>query len=160
METVEAVPTAPKTQEFVLSDALWARIEPLLPAEDAKPHPLGCYRQRVSARTVLTGIFFVLRTGCQWKALDVTGLVKGSTAHRRYQEWCAAGVFERLWEAALAQYDDVIGLDVEWLSLDGALHKAPLGGEKNGSQSLRSRQWRRQAQPASGRAGHSRGAGH
>ena len=57
-------------QEFVISDALWELIEPLMPVYEKKVHPLGCYRSRVPDRKVLNGIFFVLRTGCQWKALD------------------------------------------------------------------------------------------
>ena len=32
-----------------------------------KVHPLGCHRPRVPDRQVLNGIFFVLRTGCQWR---------------------------------------------------------------------------------------------
>ena len=120
-------------QEFHISDALWERIKPLLPVHTPNVHPLGCHRKRLEDRDVLAAIFFVLRTGCQWKALDVTGLVKGSTAHSRYQQWVAAGVFARLWDEALREYDEVIGLDMEWCSLDGSLHKAPLGGEKTGA---------------------------
>ncbi len=37
----------------------------------------------------------------------------------------------RLWEAALCDYDELVGLDWSWLALDGAMTKAPLGGEKN-----------------------------
>ena len=120
-------------QEFHISEALWERIKPLMPVHTPKAHPLGCHRKRLEDRHVLTAIFFILRTGCQWKALDVTGLVKGSTAHSRYQEWVAAGVFARLWDEALREYDELIGLDLEWCSLDGSLHKAPLGGEKTGA---------------------------
>ena len=119
-------------QEFNLSDALWVRIAPLLPVHTPKPHPLGCHRQRVADRQVLDGIFFVLRTGCQWKALDVTGICSGSTAHRRFQDWVQAGIWARLWDEALAEYDEIIGLDLEWCSLDGSLHKAPLGGGEPG----------------------------
>ncbi len=119
-------------QEFVISDELWARIEPLLPVRQKKVHPLGCHRPRVPDRQVLNGIFFVLRTGCQWKALDATGICKGSTAHSRFQEWQEAGFFARLWEMALRDYDALKGLDWQWLALDGAMNKAPLGGEKTG----------------------------
>ncbi|NKI89267.1 transposase [Hymenobacter sp. 1B] len=74
-----------------------------------KPHPLGRHRQRIADRQVLNAIFFVLRTGCQWKGLDATGLCKGSTAHSRFQEWVQAGVFARLWGEALQDYDDLMG---------------------------------------------------
>ena len=42
-----------------------------------------------------------------------------------------AGVFARLWDETLGDYDDLIGLNFSWLALDGSLHKAPLGGEIN-----------------------------
>ncbi len=131
-------------QEFAISDALWELIEPLVPVHEKKVHPLGCHRPRIPDRQVLNGIFFVLRTGCQWKALDATGICKGSTAHSRFLEWQEAGFFARLWETALCDYDEIKGLDWEWLALDGALTKAPLGGEKNGAKPHRPRQKRRQ----------------
>lgn len=136
-----------KVQEFVISDELWKVIEPLIPQREKKVHPLGCHRPRVPDRQVLNGIFFVLRTGCQWKALDATSICKGSTAHSRFQEWRKAGFFTRLWEVALQDYDELHGLDWEWLALDGAMTKAPLGGEKKRSQSRRPRQTGRQEKP-------------
>ena len=141
-------------QEFHISDALWVRMAPLLPVHTPKAHPLGCHRPRIGDRAVLDAIFFVLRTGCQWKALDATGLVKGTTAHSRYQQWVEAGVFARLWDEALREYDEVIGLDLEWNSLDGSQHKAPLGGKKNRPQPHGPGQGRGQAQPADRSPGH------
>ena len=47
----------------------------------------------------------------------------------------AAGVFLRLWQVGLERYDELKGLDWNWLSMDGAITKSPLGGEKNRSQS-------------------------
>ena len=135
-------------QEFFISDALWELIEPLVPVREKRVHPLGCHRPRVPDRQVLDGIFFVLRTGCQWKALDATGICSGSTAHARFQEWERAGFFVLLWQAALCGYDALEGLDWSWLALDGAMTKAPLGGGKNRPQSLRPCQKRRQEKPA------------
>lgn len=143
-----------------VSDELWARIEPLLPAHVPKAHPLGCHKKRVPDRQVLDGIFFVLRTGVPWKALDATAICSGSTAHARFQEWTRAGVFARLWEEALKDYDAAKGLDWEWLAMDGAMTKAPLGGEKNRQEPHRPGKARSQAQPALRGQGHSRGAGH
>ncbi len=116
----------------LVSDELWARIEPLLPPR--RVHPLGCHRPRVSDRAALNAIFFVLRTGCQWNALNATGICTSSSAHRRFGEWRKAGVFERLFEDVLVEYDDHLGIDWRWLSCDGALTKAPLG-QKNRSES-------------------------
>ena len=53
------------TQEFTISDTLWARLEPLLPVQVPKPHPLGRPRRRIADRQVLNAISFALRTGCQ-----------------------------------------------------------------------------------------------
>ena len=80
----------------------------------------------------MNAIFFVLRTGCQWNALNVTGLCSSSSAHRRFQEWQKAQLFERLWEEVLQEYDEEIGIDWSWLSVDGAMVKSPLGGKKSG----------------------------
>lgn len=115
-------------------------------------HRFGGGRPCVPDRDCADAIFYVLRTGCQWQALDQTELCAHSTAHDRFQEWVQAGVFLKLWQAGLEQFEEICGIDWGWLSMDGAMTKAPLGGEKNGSQSHRSRQERGQTQPAHGRA--------
>jgi len=79
----------------------------------------------------MDAIFFVLRTGCQWNALNATGICSSSSAHRRFQEWTAAGVFQKLWVVGLEEYDELQGIDWSWQSMDGAMTKAPLGGGKN-----------------------------
>jgi transposase len=80
----------------------------------------------------MDAIFFVLRTGCQWNALNATGICSSSSAHRRFQEWTAAGVFVTLWAEGLREYDALKGLDWSWVAMDGAMTKAPLGGERTG----------------------------
>ena len=61
-------------------------------------------------------------------------LGKGSetTLRRRRDEWVAAGAFQHLVEEAIAAFDKVIGLDLSEVSIDGSLHKAPMGGEGTG----------------------------
>src|SRR3954469_4343383 len=120
----------PHDDQWRIPDALWERIEPLLPPRPA--HPLGCHNPRVPDRRAMDGIFFVPRTGCQWNALNATGICSSSSAHRRFQEWADAGVFARLWQLGLAEYDALEGIDWAWLSMDGAMTKAPLGGESTG----------------------------
>jgi len=127
-----------------VSDALWAFVEPLLPVHVNKD-ALGRGRPRAKDRDALNGILFVLRTGCQWNALNATGICSSSTAHRRFQEWRAAGVFLDLWTEGLEVYDELKGLDWEWQSMDGAMTKAPLGGEKDWAQPHGSGQIRHQA---------------
>ena len=82
--------TNPTTGSFQISDELWEVLEPLIP-EYVNTHRLGGGRLRVPDRTGANGICYVLRTGCQWQALDATGICSGSTAHLRFQQWVAAG---------------------------------------------------------------------
>jgi len=147
-----------KKNQYRVSDELWAKIQPLLP-KHVNTHRFGGGRPRADDRTCLDGIFFVLRTGCQWNALNETGICKSSTAHDRFQEWVAAGVFLKLWAAGLGEYDELKGLDWSWQSMDGAMTKAPLGGEKNRPQPHGSGQRRRQTQRPDGGRGRAYRAG-
>ena len=50
---------------------------------------------------------------------------------------CADAIFYVLrtgcrWQAGLEQFEETCGIDWQWLSMDGAMTKAPLGGEKTG----------------------------
>jgi transposase len=75
---------------------LWLKIAPRLGEE--KPGARG--RPAVPFSHVMDGILYVLRTGCQWKALPKE-YGSGSTAHRRFQQWVRDGVFERVWARPL-----------------------------------------------------------
>ncbi len=55
--------------------------------------------------------------------------------HERYQQWVELGVFERMWELGLEQYAQEVGIEWEWMAMDGAMVKAPLGGKINRCQS-------------------------
>ena len=55
-----------------------------------------------------------------------TGICSSSSAHRRFLEWVEAGVFEHFWREGLLKYEETKGIDWSWLSLDGAMCKAPL----------------------------------
>ena len=135
------------TTGFRISEELWAQLQPLLPRH-VNTHRFGGGRPRVPDRDCADAIFYVRRTGSQWQALDQSEWCAHSTAHDRFQEWVKEGVCLRLWQAGLEQFDELRGIDWQWLSMDGAMTKAPLGGEKNGSQSHRSGQERGQTQPA------------
>lgn len=128
-------------------EALWQKVQPLLPKHKNR-HRFGGGRPRVPDRKVLDGILFVLRTGIQWNALTETGICKSSTAHDRFQEWRKKGVFRKLWALGLEEYDALKGISWDWQSMDGAMTKAPLGGEKNRAEPDGPRQRRRQAQSA------------
>lgn len=79
----------------LLSDQLWNRIEPLLPAPPARPKG---GRSRLDYRKVLTGILFVLKTGIQWEHLpQELGYGSGMTCWRRLRDWSVAGVWLSVW---------------------------------------------------------------
>jgi putative transposase len=144
----------PVVDQWHIPDDLWEAIAWLLP-EHKNTHRFGGGRPRTPDRVCMEAILFVLRTGCQWKALNATRFCPGSTAHDRFQEWVEAGVFQQMWEAGLMAYHDWKGIDWSWLSMDGCMTKAPLGGEKDGQKPHRSRQAWRQAQPVGGGQRHS-----
>jgi transposase len=123
------------TTGYRVSDALWDVLEPLIPKRE-NTHRFGGGRPRVSDRRCADAIFYVLRTGCQWAALNDTELCAKSTAHDRFQEWVQADVFLNLWKAGVERFDDLCGIDWNWLSMDGAMTKAPLGGGKRPGQIL------------------------
>ena len=118
--------------EFGVSDYVWEEMKKIIP-KPIDNHPLKCHRKRFDDRRAMNGILFVLITGCQWKALDKTNICKHSVAHKRFQEWIKAGLFEKFWEKGLLMYDEKKGIGLKWQSLDGAMTKAPLGGEATGA---------------------------
>lgn len=110
---------------FLPSPDLWAAVEPLI------PEPTGGGRPRKPDRQMFAAMFYVLRSGIQWKAIPRC-LGAASTVHDRFQEWTLAGVFAELWATGLVEFDASVGLDWTWQSLDGCMTKAPLGGEATG----------------------------
>jgi len=111
-----------------LPEALWARIAALLPPPPS--HDRGG-RPRCDDYPIACGIFYVLGTGCQWKALPRC-FGAPSTVHARFQQWVKAGLTLRLWQAGLIAYDGARGIAWDWQSMDGAMTKAPLGGPATG----------------------------
>ena len=113
-----------------MPEKMWMRLEPLLPKY--RPGPKGG-RPRVNLRGVADGIFYLLRTGCQWNALPQATYGSGKTAHKYFQLWTRAGVFKRMWQAGLTEYDALKGIAWKWQAADGTMTKAPLPGtEKTG----------------------------
>jgi transposase len=76
-----------------LIDAEWALIAPLI-----SPARRGGRKRSVDVREVLNAIFYILATGCQWKALP-KDLPPKSTAHFYFQLWDWDGTLERIHEA-------------------------------------------------------------
>lgn len=102
---------------------------PLNP-EHKTNHHLGTHRKRVDNRAAMNAIFYILRNGCQWNALHATNICSSSSAHRRFQEWRDAEVFERFLQNGLLACEQLNIIEWSWLSMDGCMTKAPLAGSK------------------------------
>jgi transposase len=120
----------PQTKSWEVSDEFWVKVEPLIPVRQRskerkyrrKP---GGGRKPMPARQIFSAIVYVLRTGCQWKALPKE-FGSASAIHKHFQKWHGAGFFLALWRSGLAEYDDLEGIAWDWQCIDGAMVKAPL----------------------------------
>lgn len=111
--------------DWLMPQAMWEEIKPLLPQEKPKGKGTKGGRPRAEARQTMDAIFYVLRTGCQWKSLP-RSLGSGSTAHEYFTKCLKEGVFERLWRLGLEKYDVAKGIQWQWQAMDGAMTKSPL----------------------------------
>jgi putative transposase len=120
-----------------VSDTFWELVKPIVPPRVQDPHKVykrkpGGGRKALDPRKVFEGMVYVLRTGCQWKAIPKAQFGAGSTVHGYFVRWRDAGFFLALWVAGLNDYDEIKGIDWEWQSTDGAMTKAPLALETVG----------------------------
>jgi transposase len=114
---------------WIVPDALWARIEPLLPVVPGRADHPG--RKRLDDRKVLCGILFVLYTGIPWEFLpQKLGFGSGMTCWRRLRDWNDAGVWQRLHESLLAELHAAGALDWSRAVIDGSHVRALKGGPK------------------------------
>jgi transposase len=113
----------------LVSDGLWARIEPLLPRVERRYRYPG--RKRVPDRRALTGILFVLKTGIPWEDLpQEMGCGSGMTCWRRLRDWNEAGVWERLHQVLLDELQDAGQLDWSRAVVDSSHVRAKGGARK------------------------------
>jgi len=95
-------------ERYQVPDELWKRIQVLLPPPPKKKNKDRPGSPRMDDRKAMNAIFYILRTGMQWKALP-RSLGAASTVHDRFQEWGEAGLFEALWKEGLFEYDEKRG---------------------------------------------------
>jgi transposase len=128
----------PRIQSWEVSEAFWEKVAPLIPLTERNPNKsykrkAGGGRKPTPPRRIFEGILYVLRTRCQWKALPKERFGSPSAVHAHFLRWAEAGFFVALWQAGLAEYDDMEGITWSWQSIDGAMAKAPksmaLGGQ-------------------------------
>jgi transposase len=110
----------------LLTDELWERIEPLLPRR--KRNRKGG-RPPIPDRAALTGILFVLRTGCPWEYLpQELGCGSGMTCWRRLRDWHEAGVWKEVWELLLDELGVADEIDWSKVAFDSCSVRALFGG--------------------------------
>jgi transposase len=122
---------AKRIQSWEVSDAFWERVNRLIPQPErdggrSYKRIVGGGRKPIPYRRVFEGIVYVLRTGCQWKALPKERFGSPSSIHGYFTRWMKAGFFLALWRAGLAEYDEMEGISWQWQSIDGAMIKAPM----------------------------------
>ena len=139
-------------QSWEITDGFWNEIKHLIPVKqrnadrEYKRKP-GGGRKPIEPRKALEAIFYVLRTGIQWKALP-REFGASSAIHRYFQFWCEQGFFEAIWIAGLEQYNEIQGIDWTWLSGDGCMTKAPLALEAVGKNPTdRGKKWEQTSHP-------------
>jgi transposase len=102
----------------LVSDSLWALIEPLLPPE--RPKPKGG-RPAIPNRAALTGILFVLKSGIPWEMLpQEMGCGSGMTCWRRLRDWQASGIWAGLHRVLLDHLGQAGAIDWSRACVDSA----------------------------------------
>src|SRR5436309_1528411 len=94
-------------------------------------HPLGCHRRRVAGRLVFEHVVAALVHGSGYERIATSGC-PDRTIRRRLAEWAELGAAEALHAAALRAYDQIIGLELADVAVDGCMTKAPCGGQRAG----------------------------
>ena len=101
-----------------LTDEQWERIRDHLPGKAGDPG-----RTATDNRLFVNAVLYVLKTGIPWEDLPPR-LGKPNSVWKRYDRWCASGVWQRvataLGDTELAEADD----EPEELQLDSTSVKA------------------------------------
>ena len=118
--------------KILVSDELWARVEPLLPPPEPRRFRFPG-RKSLDQRRILTGILYVLKTGIAWDDLPAElGWGCGKTCRAYLRRWHAAGVWHQLHALLLAELNAADLIDWSRAIIDGTFAKAPEGGEDTG----------------------------
>lgn len=78
---------------YIITDCQWAKIEPHCLGKKSDPGRTGG-----DGRLFLEAVFWIARTGAQWRDLPAE-FGKWNSIYRRFRDWAVAGVFERIFNA-------------------------------------------------------------
>jgi len=127
-------------QRVQVTDAQWARIEPLLPK--FKRSVKGG-RKPVDNRRVFEGILWVLRSGARWKDLP-SEYPSPTTCWRRLRDWEEQEIWLKAWRTFLGELDAKGELDWAETFADGSCAPAKKGApasERPNAERVRSGWW-------------------
>jgi len=107
----------------LLTNGMWSKLAPLLPAESGRQGPVA-----KDNRLMVEGMLWKMRTGCPWRDLP-EDFGPWESVYTRFSRWCKAGV----WRDVLSelQKDEA---DWEWLFIDSSavkVHQHAHGAKKN-----------------------------
>jgi hypothetical protein len=114
-----------------LLEPIWGEFAALLGGERPEfdpAHPLGCHRRRIPDRVVFEHVVAALVHGSGYERIASAGC-SDRTIRRRLKTWAALGIGEQVHALALRAYDQMIGLELGDVAVDGCITKAPCGGE-------------------------------
>jgi putative transposase len=125
-----STPKPKNVDYFRVPRPLWRQVKKLFPQP---PKKRGPGRPPADNRAVLNGIWYVLWTGCQWKAVHREWFgVCSSVRHERFQRWQQRGLFDQVMTVMVQFYAKKRQIQWTWQSIDSKACPAPLGGEQTG----------------------------
>lgn len=116
----------------LVSDELWAKFEPLLPAPKPRRFQFPG-RKPVDNRVALSVILFVLKTGIPWEEVPHEMGCCGMAAWKKLYEWQEAGVWEKFHALILQELEAQGKIDWERAMVDSSSIRATQGGDDTGS---------------------------
>ena len=100
------------TDRTVLTDAMWARIEPMLPGKATDPGVTAAV-----GRMFLEAVLWRIRTGSPWRDLPES-FGNWNSIFKRFRRWALSGIFENIFNELSDEFD------LEYIFVDGTIVQA------------------------------------